>query len=152
MFVVVDGSERMARASQRMAGRLDHAFNLAAGEQFVHIVSHIGLAALQRIGAARRVITLLRPADAVKRFPRLADIEISDGDHVETGDALRLRQNHGTELAGTDETHPDGLATGCALRQKRIEIHVLTSFAGEIAGESAQSARRRPCDTEATKG
>ncbi len=113
MFVVLNGAQCMARTGQRMAGGLDDTFDFAAGEKLVYIVGHIGLAAFQRIGAARRVITLLRPADAVKRFPRLADIEVCDGDHVETGDALRLRQHHGAELAGADETDPDRFATGC---------------------------------------
>lgn len=51
VLVVVDGAQRMARAGQRMAGGLDHAFDLAAGEKLVHVVGHIGLAALQRLGA-----------------------------------------------------------------------------------------------------
>ena len=113
MFVVLDGAQCMARASQRMAGGLDHAFDLTAGEKLIHIVGHIGLAALQRLAAALRIVTLLRPADAIQRFLRLADIEVCDGDHVETGDALRLRQHHGAELAGTDETNPNRLAAGC---------------------------------------
>jgi len=112
VFVVVDGAQRVAGTGQRMAGGLDDAFDLTAGEKLVHVVGHIGLAALQRLGAALRIVTFLRPADAIQRFLRLSDIEVRNGDHVETGDALRLRQHHGAELACADETDADRPAAG----------------------------------------
>ena len=72
---------------------------------------------------ARRGVALLRPADAIQRFARLADVEIGDGDHVIAGDPLRLRQHHGAELAGADHADPHGTALGGAGGEKCRKVH-----------------------------
>lgn len=39
------------------------------------------------------------------------------------GDALDLRQDHRTELAGADQRHTNGTAIGRAQGKKRIKVH-----------------------------
>ena len=112
MLVMLDGAKRMARAGNRMAGRFDDAFDLAAFEHCVDIVGHERRSALDGIAAAGGRIALFRPTDTAHGFLRLADIKIDDGDQVKTLDLLRLRHDHGSELSSADQAHPDGASIG----------------------------------------
>ncbi len=85
---------------------------------FSRVVEHAGGARLHGAGETGGGVLLLRPADALQRSPRLADIEIGNADHMQPLDALRLRQDHRAELARPDNADADGAFALDTLRQE----------------------------------
>ena len=113
----------MTRAGDRMAGGLDDAFDVVAGEQGGDIVGDEGRAALDRLAGALGGVALCRPTDALQRFARLGDVEIGDGHHVVAGDPLRLGKHHGAEFAGADQTDPHRATSFGTGGKQSIEVH-----------------------------
>jgi Tol biopolymer transport system component len=56
-----------------------------------------------------------------------------------------LRQVHGPEPAGPDQTHPDGSAVAFALFEQGVEVH-RSSFVsvGRVAARSVSDRSKRP--------
>jgi hypothetical protein len=99
----------MANASDWVTRRLDNALDLLAVGERARIAKHARFPGPDRVAQARGAITLTGPADAGERGARLADIEISDADHVKSRNSLGLRQNHGAEFPGPDQADPNRL-------------------------------------------
>jgi hypothetical protein len=83
--------------------------------------------ALQRIAQRLGGVAFGRPADTGQRGVCLGNVEVGHADDVHACDVAGLAEDHRAELAGTDQTHPDGTPCGSTCRQHGVEIH-LPSF------------------------
>ncbi len=107
-----DGRTRVADAGTGMTCRLDDDLAVARSQLAHGVVGEAG-------GGDARIV----PADGAACGARAVRREIADGGHLEPRDVRDLREEHGPELAGTDEHHAHGATVRVALGQKLMQVH-----------------------------
>ena len=83
-----------------------------------------------------------RPVRPVRAHLRAFDVDVGDADDVDAGDVARLRQVHGPEPAGADQTHADGPSVAFALGQEFVQIHGLPFKGYGAVPEGVQAGLR----------
>ena len=97
----------MAGAGERVAGRLDDAFDAVEAAERLRVVGDERPTAVHGVAERCGGEFGILPAGAGQRFADLADIEVGNRDDVVAGDLAGLRQHHRAELAGADQSDPD---------------------------------------------
>jgi hypothetical protein len=123
MLAVLDRRQRVRDAGRRMTGRIDRDVERRMRDQRLRVVAHPGRAAFRRVARRPRRHLLRRPSDARQGIARPGGIEVGDTDDVQAARAARLRQEHGAELAGADQSDAQRFACGVALQQQPVQIH-----------------------------
>jgi hypothetical protein len=80
-------------------------------------------AALECVAERSRLVLLLIPSAGGERLAGALGRKIRDADQVHAARAPHLGEEHGAELAGSDQSDRDGAAGRLALEQQRMEIH-----------------------------
>jgi hypothetical protein len=106
-----------------MTGGLDDTLDLLTSQHRLEVIRNESRPVLDGFARAEGVVATVRPADALKRLTRQADVEIDDHSHMQPFDPRNLRQDHGPEFAGSDQRGAHGTPLGRAARKQCGKIH-----------------------------
>ena len=110
VLAVLDGGERVMNTGAGHAGRLDNDLDTRIGDHRLGIGGDESGAALVRVIKRGRGVKLGRPAGRLQLTARAGDVEVGDADDMRARGQPRLRQIHGAEFTGADDTDGDRLA------------------------------------------
>ena len=102
---MLGAEQRMFYASRRMAGSFDHHVDLVAADHCRRVIGELG-------GVEPGLI----PANLPATCHRSGRIEIGDNGNHEARGRRYLRQEHGAEFAGADQSCSDWLLVGFVLQ------------------------------------
>ncbi len=114
ILAVLDRHQRMAHTGQRVACRLNDAFDALEGAEVGRAVGDESPPGIHRISEGRRRMLDIFPARARQGLADLGDIKIGNGHNVIARDFAGLRQNHRAKFACPDQADADGLSGGTA--------------------------------------
>src|SRR5262249_8065525 len=123
VLAVRDRRERMTDARRRHAGCLADHLDLGEGDERFHVGGDMGTALLECIAERGGRIGGLIPAGTAQLAAGAADIEVSNRNNVHAAGRARLRQEHRTELTGTDHAYTHRPVCRLAPKQQSMKVH-----------------------------
>ena len=124
MFAVGERGENVLDRRRRIAGALDHDFDVRMRHQSFPVVGDKRVAVTQRVVERGRRRPHVLPAHSLEVGARVRGVEIGDRRQMHTRGVRHLGQVHRAELARADEADAHRLAGSGPLLQFRVEVHV----------------------------
>jgi hypothetical protein len=119
--------QAMMDTGARHAGRLHDHLDAWIGNKRGGAVGDECAALLMRIVERLGGILAFRPAGGLELAARAAHVEVGDAGDMHAMRQPRLRQEHGAELAGTDDADGDRPPGGRAFKKLGIKVHAAYS-------------------------